>query len=457
MRGPKLSRRHVLRGLGGAAVGLPFLASMIGDAKAVSFPKRFVVFFTGLGTLEEHWAPTGTETAFSLGEILSPLEPFKNKLLILQGIDMESAHHGPGDPHQLGIGHALTGTELQEGDLFKYACSAATVGWGGGQSLDQFLAEKIGQTTKFGSLELGAQVQYSNVSSRISYLGPGDPVPPDDDPWGAYDRIFSDLSSDPRSVARLRAQRHRVVDAVLEDYASLSPRLGAGDKHKVDNHLESIRSIEKRLDSPGLLGGSCSLPDMGKPFDIYDNDLYPTIGKLQLDLLAMTLACDLTRVASIQWASTQAGKVFHWLGQTDTHHSLSHSADSNADATAALVAIGKWHAEQLAYLLGKLDAVQEGDGTLLDNTVVLWCTDIARGNTHARRGMPYVLAGGAGGYLQTGRHVVYDGAWHNDLLVTLANAVGVPVTTFGNPAYCKGALPRLAADAYSVPDTIWQP
>ena len=157
----------------------------------------------------------------------------------------------------------------------------------------------------------------------------------------------------------------------------------------------------------------------------------------------MALACDLTRVASLQWASTQTGKVFTWLGQNETHHQLSHSSPTDVNRRQQLVDIGKWHAEQLAYLLGKLAAVPEGTGTLLDSTLILWCTDIAAGQTHARRDMPYVLAGGAGGALEMGRYLRYQGNSHNDLLVALCNAMDVDVTTFGNAAYCTGKLPGL--------------
>jgi hypothetical protein len=453
----RLSRRHFLRGAGGVAVALPFLGAMAGTARAVEFPKRFVVFFTGLGTVKSSWVPTGTEKEFTLSPILSPLAAFQEQLLVLEGLDMESAHHGPGDPHQLGIAQALTATELMAGDLFKYACSAQTVGWGGGISLDQFLAQQIGATTKFGSLELGVQVQHSNVSSRISYLGASQPVPPDDDPYGAFSRIFGDLSDDPESLARLRSHRHHVLDAVQQDYKALNAKLGSADREKLSNHLDAIESIEKRLDSPGLLGGACALPTVGAPTDIYANDNYPAIGKLQLDLLAMALACDLTRVGSIQWASTQAGKMFTWLGLNDTHHNLSHSSNSNADAQAKLTSIGKWHAEQLAYFMGKLASIPEGDGTLLDNTLILWCTDISAGNSHSRRDMPYLLAGGAGGYLEMGRYLQYAGTPHTHLLISIANAMGVNIQSFGNPEYGTGPLPRLAAQSYGVPFVHWQP
>jgi len=444
MKQRTLSRRALLRGLGGVAIGLPFLGAMADSASAITFPKRFVVFFTGLGTVKPAWIPTGTETDFSLGPILAPLEPFKKKMLVLQGVDYESAYWGPGDPHQQGIGHALTGTELQEGMLFPYACNPGKmVGWGGGISLDQFFANEIGQTTRFPSLEFGVQVQYANVSARISYRGPGQPVPPEDDPYQAYQRIFSELGSDPEAVARLRAERKTVLDAVGDDYTRLSARLGVSDRMKVDAHLEAVREIEKRLDAPGVIGGACNPPNLGAPVEPLENDNYPAIGKAQLDLLAMSLICDLTRVASIQWTTVQTGKVFTWLGHTEPHHTLSHSSDSDTTRQQMLVDIGNWHAQELAYLCAKLDSVPEGDGTVLDNTIILWCTDIAQGNTHARRDVPLVLLGGAGGALKMGRWLQFAGAYHNDLLIALSHAMGVPVATFGNPAYCNGPLPGL--------------
>ena len=441
----KLGRRRFLRGAGGAAVALPFLGAMSERASADVFPKRFIAFFTGLGTVRSAWTPVGTESQFILGEVLSPLAPFQDKLLILDGIDMESSYHGPGDPHQQGIAQALTGTELQEGNLFQYACNPGkTVGWGGGISLDQHLANHIGQNTKLPSLELGVQVQYANVSSRVSYQGPGAPVPPDDDPSHVFTRVFGDLGADPLSVAILREKRHRVLDAVLEDYGSLAKRLGPEDKIKVDNHLAAIHEIDKRLDAPGgIVGGACASPVIAAPQDLYDNDAYPALGKLQMDLLAMAFACDLTRVATLQWTTVQAGKVFTWLGQSQPHHALSHSGDGDTISQNQLIAIGRWHSEQLAYLMGKLAAIPEGNGSVLDNTVILWCTDIAAGNTHERRSMPYVVAGNAGGYFKSGRHLTYGGAMHNDLLVSLCQAMDVDVSTFGNPAYCTGPLSGL--------------
>lgn len=436
-----LSRRRFLRGAGGIAIALPFLDAMIPSAKAATQPKRFIAFFTGLGSVKSRWVPKGTETTFSLNDALASLEPYKDKLVIIEGVDMKSTYSGgPGDPHQLGIAQSLSGADLQEGDLFKYACSNNTVGWGGGISLDQFLAQQLGTLTKFPSLELGVQVQMSNVSSRISYLGPGQPVPPDDDPWHVWTRLFTDFQADPKVLAKLKAERKQVLDAVMDDYASLSAQVGYADRQKLEAHRTAISEIEKHLDNATVVGGACQIPQIGAPIDIYANDNYPTIGKLQLDLLAMAIACDLTRIASLQWTTVQTGKVFTWLGQTHTHHEVSHMAGSGGEYEQAMVDISNWHAQQLAYLMGKLKEIPEGDGTALDSTIIFWCTDIAQGWDHARHDMPYVLAGGVGGAWKTGRYIQRIGEPHNNLLVSIANAMDVPVTSFGNPNYCTGAL-----------------
>jgi hypothetical protein len=396
-------------------------------ASAVESPKRFIAFFTGLGQVKTRWVPTGTELDFQLSDVLSPLEPFKDKIVVLEGVDMKSAYSGPGDPHQQGIAQALTATELQEGALFPYACNPGKmVGWGGGISLDQRLALEIGQANKFPSLELGVQVQYSNVSSRISYLGPGQPVPPDDDPWHVFARVFTDLTTDPDVLAKLKAERKQVLDLVRGDYSALLGQVGYDDRQKLDAHMTAIADIQKHLDTVGTVGGACQIPTIDAPIDIYANDNYPAIGKLQLDLLAMAIACDLTRVASVQWTTVQTGKVFSWLGISQTHHDLSHSGLSDKDSEQKLVNIGNWHAQ--------------GSGTALDNTVILWCTDIAQGQSHARLDMPYILAGGAGGAWKTGRYVKHVGEPHNNLLVSIANALDVPITTFGNPDFCTGPM-----------------
>jgi len=177
------------------------------------------------------------------------------------------------------------------------------------------------------------------------------------------------------------------------------------------------------------------------PRELFKTDKFPEISKCQLDWLAMSLIYDLTRVATIQFATVQqGGRVFSWLGHTEGHHSLSHSSPADPVRRQQLIEIGNWYASQIAYLCKILDSVPEGDGTVLDNTMIYWCSDISIGQQHTHTDMPLVLVGGGGGALRTGRRIKYDRAWHNDLRIANPNAMGVPVTTFGNPAYCKGPL-----------------
>jgi Protein of unknown function (DUF1552) len=449
MRFKPLNRRTFLRGLGGAAISLPFLNAMeTKQVIAAPFPKRLVIFFSANGTIPGNWIPSGGEGDFTLSPILAPLEPHKQELLVLQGLDNEAAHHGPGDGHQTGMGCMLTGTELLQGTEFcEGDCSdpTKTVGWGGGPSVDQVVAAQVGQESKFSSLEFGVQVQSSSIWSRMSYLAADQPLPPEDDPQAGFDRIFGELGADPFGLAKLRAQRHSVLDSVISDYETLNKRVGSEDKKKLDNHLTAIREIEKRLDAGGQLGGSCQLPDLGGPVnDIYANDNFPAMGRLQMDLLVMSLACNLTRVASIQWSTSVSNKVFSWLGIPDGHHDLSHNGDTDAVSQGKITQINTWYAEQFAYLVAAMKAVPEGDGTMLDNTVIMWCNELGVGNSHTRRDMPFVLAGSCGGYFKTGRFLQYDDTErHNNLLLSLCHAMDVNETTFGNPAYCTGPLSKL--------------
>ena len=279
---------------------------------------------------------------------------------------------------------------------------------------------------------------------RMCYAGPNQPLPPTSNPYTAFDRIFGDMSADQIQLARRLAQRRSVLDAVMADYGRLAPRLGASDRQKLEAHLTSIREVEVRL-AAGDTGRppACQRPDLGTPIDHRLNDNFPVVGRLQMDLLAMAFACDLTRVASLQWSSSVSGTVHTWVGVNRDHHGLSHESDGNADAQEQLVRINRWYAEQLAYLIAKLKQIPEGQGTAFDNTVIVWSNELAKGNAHSHAPLPVVLAGSAGGVFRTGRFLTYDYAYHNDLLIALLNAFGVATTTFGNPSWCRGPLPNL--------------
>jgi hypothetical protein len=193
----------------------------------------------------------------------------------------------------------------------------------------------------------------------------------------------------------------------------------------------------------------CAAPTVGTRLDVNATPNMPAVGKLQMDLLAAALACDLTRVASLQWTSAEIDQSFPWLNLPDVlHHRTSHAGDSDAAAQEALTKINTWYAEQFRYLLERLASYKEGEGTLLDNTVVFWGIEVGKGNNHAHRDLPFLLAGSCGGALRTGRFVDHmaggaSGHPHNNLLVSLANAMGLPDKTFGDPAHCTGPLAGL--------------
>jgi hypothetical protein len=321
-------------------------------------------------------------------------------------------------------------------------------GWANGISIDQHIAAVIGNETKFRSLELAVQAGRSaNNWNRMSYLGPDQPVPPEGSPYAAFDRIFRDFASP--ETAGQRAARDRVIlDAVMDDYDRLLPKVSVADRRKLDAHLTAVREIEGRLGlTPKAALDSCAAPVLNGPENVDSNDNFPAVGRLQTDLLVQSLACDLTRVASLQWNRSVGGARFTWLGGgfDRGHHDYSHDGDENGDTTERLTQINVWYAEQFAYLVEQLDSIPEGEGTLLDNTVVLWCNELGKGNSHTRNNAPYVLAGGAGGYFQTGRYLKYDGnVPHNNLLLSLVQSMGLDDQSFGLPEWCQGPLSGLA-------------
>jgi hypothetical protein len=429
----KLSRRTLLRSATGAAIALPWLEAF-GQAAP---PRRMVLFFSANGTVYSRWAPTQGAGGLQLSPILAPLEPHKAKVLVVGNIDVKSANFGPGDGHGKGIGHLWTGTEMWESP------NAGSVWWAGGPSVDQVAAEAIGRSTPLRSLELGVQVQAARVWDRMSYRASAQPLPPELDPQVAFDRLFASFDGDPMAAGKRRARRKSVLDGVMAEMSVLQPKVSGADRQRLDSHFTAVRELERRLDSASAPAASCQAPTRPGTVVLTDPALFEQIGRAQMDLLAMALACDLTRVASVQYSSSTSAVVFRWLGATEDHHELSHRADEDLVAQAQLERIHHWYSQQFAWLLARLDSLAEGSGSVLDHSLVVWGNELGKGNNHSHTQVPFVLAGGAGGALNTGRFVDAQRAAHNDLLVSCLNAVGVPATTFGNPAYCSGPLPGL--------------
>lgn len=437
----KLGRRTFLRA-GAAALALPLLDSLGARAQQNSYPKRLVLLYTPNGTSPGAWFPTAGSTPeeFSLNSIHEPLAAYRDRLVLLRGVNsavaQDAANHG--GPHQRGIGALFTGEMLGSGD-FKDGCGR-TAGWANGKSVDQEVVSLIGQDTLLGSLELGVRCMDNDVQGRICYAAPGLPLPPINEPITTYGRLF--FRTDPLDPALAELRMSGVLDAVSEQFGTLRQKVGRDDQIKLDEHLTLVRDLERRL---GIGDPEhCSAP-APPPADVRADDetTMPEISRLQLDLLAVAFACDLTRVASVQYSTGFNRIRYPWLQSLEEGHALSHSGDSDTAAWTRLAARQTWHAGELAYLMDRLAAIPEGDGSVLDSTLIVWGTEVSQGNSHSLDDIPYLLAGSAGGALRTGQYLELGGVSNGQLLLTLLRAYGYAGPSFGHPDYSGSEISGL--------------
>ncbi len=435
-----VNRRNLLRGLGACSVLSPFVPLLNASGQTAAFPKRLVLFYTPHGTIHDAWRPTGAGKTFELGPILKPLERHKAQLNVLDGLDItHSKVTAP--PHTEGIGLVWTGSNLSPGNAFKV--QNYSIDWVDGPSVDQVIAKKIGDGTGVRSLELGVNSGSNNPVARMIFAGSKQPLQPESNPWRAFDNVFSGFQPSAAGQMAFEAQKSRrksVLDSVHGQLDVLATRVSAADRPKLEAHLQSVRELERRLQAGRP--AECQVPQLGASLGSGSSSQTPQILDRQIDVLAASLACGLTNVGSIQCkVGDNDGAVYSWAGSNGAHHGLSHEPDSNQDARANLIKIYTWYAERFAYLLDRLAAVPEGDGTVLDNTLVVWGSEIGVGNSHTFKGVPFVLAGGAGGAIETGRYLTYGGVPHNRLLVSLCHAFGLSeVTTFGSTDTGSGPL-----------------
>lgn len=451
----RFARRNFLRGAGGATLALPLLSSLgcseeeqkiiekVGRAqqRADAFPKRFVFMYT----------PNGNYTTpdQDLSGYWSELLPIRQKLSVLLGLDLAAQDQPPGEPHQQGMA-LLTGRKLNDGTFVGGDGSLA--GWASGISLDQEIANHIGTMTKRKTLNLGVQsTAYGGTEVRtiVSYLGSDLPVANETDPYTVYNELFANLEMDPVAAAKLRRRRRSVLDVVDRRYDGLLDKISKEDREKVAQHLDSVREVEKRLDaSGGVLGENCQKPELGEPVDINDPANYGIVGRLQTDLLVMALSCDLTRVATLQWSAATNNRPYPFLQYNGApimgdEHQMGHMPDSDTASWEKIAIIRQWNLQQFRYLVEKLDAIPEGEGTMLDNTVVVLGSEIVRGNTHSHIDQHFLIAGGGGGTLKQGQYLSYGERPHNDLLLTILHAMGIEATEFGDPGFTTGPLSEL--------------
>jgi hypothetical protein len=452
----RFTRRNLLRGGLAATAAIPLLDARRVGGSQPAIPTRLVVFATPNGTRNDMFWPTGTETNFQLGSLITPLEPHKSKLTFLKGVKLNpSLQNGAlggnlGSEHARGTGGMLTARALNSGTEFE-SFGNTTSGWGSGQSIDQYLVDRLAPPTTHKSLQLGVHVRDTEVRARISYRASNQPVPPREDPADVFSALFGGMTGDPGTadpaLERLWQQRKSVFDISNAETERLLGIVGSEDRVKLQAHLEAMRDVEQRLvRMPGTGNpGECTAPTM-QAVDLNVDDQYAQAGKLQMDLAAAALACDQTRIVTLQWSYSESEHLFQFLGITGNHHGISHDFAGSGTNFEAYNRIQTWYSEQLAYFLGKLDSYPEGDGTLLDNTLVLWATEIGESTQHDLMMMPYVFAGGAGGKIRPGRYLDFSSNRrdNNQMLISMAHAMGADdLTSFGDAAGATGPLPGL--------------
>jgi hypothetical protein len=418
------SRRALLGGLG--ALGLGAFMPRRQAAAQANTAKRFLVVHVPEGMWTQAARPQ--PGAASLGPIFSPLDPFKSKLTVLSGLELASRDHGPGgDGHHRGVPHMLTCTEM------------ADDGNAGGPSVDQKIAAAIGADTTYESLQFAVRIVYGDTNAALIWAGAHERLPAMQNPWEAYERIFGGMMTDP---AKPQIDlRKSALDHALAEIGTLRTRLPAADQLRLDSYHASLRDIERRLGNIPQ-PGSCVQPELGQEVDDPRAEaLYPDMGKLQMDLIVAALRCDVTRVASLQWGNSNDQCSYPWLGVNMLGHDMAHSEEA-ADKKQVVY---NWYSQQFAYLLSQLDAIDEGAGTMLDNTVVLWVSEFGNSNAHAADNLLWLVMGNAGGYLRQGQVLKVDGRSVSDLHATICKAFGIADSTYGNPAYCDGPIDALIA------------
>ncbi|HET6284926.1 MAG TPA: DUF1552 domain-containing protein [Polyangia bacterium] len=452
----RMSRRAVIRGAGGVVIGLPFLEAMRpGRARAAdASPKRFISWFSGNGQMPVYWYPTGTETNFTLNAAHKPLEPYQSKLILFDGVKNDAGKDPVYGGHQGAHASAITGVPFVNPKSFGTMRP-------GGPSLDQLIADKIGGATKIKSVQTGVNPGHDGgdpLQVVSSWRSATELLPQMGKPSELFDYLFMDgapagTPQNPMTADNLRKRRKSILDMAAGRFTTLRARVGTDDKARLDSHLTSIREVEKQVLAmqPQV---ACTVPN--RPADTFDslagNSFTPLTGsnlpawaKVNMDMMVLALACDLTRVASWMWVAMGTGPVtFSWLGHTNTHHNFAHG-----NAVKPLTEINAWFSTQLAYVMDSLDKHPDvAGGTMLDNTLILWWNELGNGSAHTVNPAPYVLAGGAGGALKMGRFLDYTAApiQNTQLLLTVYNVMtGSQAKDLGPTSvkYCPGPAPGL--------------
>ena len=435
--GRGISRRAVLRGAG-VMMALPWLESLLPTATTYAaevFPKRFAVLFMGNGINENHWSAEGAGAAMKLSKTLSVLEPFKQKVNVIDGL-FNKAATGQGI-HPAQTGNLLSGAQIQKGAVIR-----------SGVSIDQAIANHVGQETPHESLVLSCEQPMTGYhetnfslaySSHISWQSPHSPVPVEVYPSLAFDNLFENRSS-VRNIS--------VLDRVKDRAQTLTTKISAVDRAKLDEYLTSVREVETRVEKMRQSKGAADdrakqtntpvfameRPANGLPEDLRDH------ARLMCDIIALAFQTDRTRVASLLLARDLSAMYYPFLDVTDGHHAASHD-----NLSEGYERVSRFHLSQFAYLAQKLDSMPEGDGTVLDNSCLMFLSSLWIGRSHDNSRLPLVLAGGLGGTLETGRTLNYLNAGDDNrkmcsLYLSLLDRIGIEADRFGD---AEAVLARL--------------
>jgi hypothetical protein len=436
-----LHRRTFLRGLG-ATLALPLLDAMVPAmsaatrpfTNAVQSPTRLGFVYVPNGIIPKAWLPTKIGAGFDMPSTMSPLEPFRENILVLSNL-MQNSGRSLGD----GAGdHARAGASWLTGVHPK-----KTEGSGihSGISADQIAAKELGKKTQLGSLEIGLEEPslaggcdsgYSCAyTNTISWRTAITPNPMEVNPRTVFERLFGDgETTDPAERMKRMQEDRSILDFVRTDVSRLQPNLGARDKSKLDEYLDSIRDIERRIQKAEQQSAQMKLPVMERPVGIPDE--FEAHSKLMSDLMVIAFQTDMTRVVSFMMAREGSNRAYRSIGISDGHHSVTHHMN-DPEKIAKTMKIDQLHVEMLAYLLGRLKATPDGDGNLLDHSMILFGSSISDGNAHTHHDLPLVLAGSANGKIKPGRHIRYAPETPmNNLLLSMLDRADVPTEQLGD-------------------------
>lgn len=427
-----IPRRTFLRGAG-AVVALPFLESMVPAQTLLSLtaatpPIRAGFLYMMHGAIMSNWTPAQTGTNFELSRILQPLQPYKDSLLVVSGLEADTAGPGPGES---GGDHVRSAAAFLSGARAKRTAGADVYL---GTTVDQVFAKKLGQETALPSIELGIEdVGYTGICNygyscsyvnTISWETPTKPLPMEINPQVVFERLFGDGNTP--AQRRARKQRDRsILDAIADDAANIRRTLGAGDRVRLDDYLDDVREIERRVQLVDKASADVPEAPIGIP------QSYDEHAKLQFDLMALAFKTDVTRVATFMYGRDNTNTTHPLSGVTLSHHGASHHGNK-PEGFESFTRINIYFVKLFARLIENLKNTPDGDGNLLDHSMIVLGSTMSNPNEHSHAPTPMLVAGGMSGRLKGGRHLQFpDRTPHANLLLSLIRKAGIPMEYFG--------------------------